>query len=874
MVAFSTLSLGLAFAGAVQAQPTLPTLPPPNATPPVAIPATPPIATPPSTAATAPVSVPAPATSTATLDRAAVAAVADPNAISINIDGRNVFSDPPPLLQKGRTFVPLRGVLENLGAKVDYIAAEKRVNIARGPQNVQLFLGTTRAVLDGRDVEVEKPLLINGRAFVPLRAVSELFGLKVAWLAPTRTVAIYTGAPTAKPLNARAELKAAGPFGLTIDFTQYPVEQIPSLLDSAKAAGVGLVKFRFDWGTLEPTKGAEFDWTLYDTVLREARARGLRVVGILGDTAPWASVSSSTFGGDQRQSPPRPDALDSWTNYVRRTIGRYGNDVLAWQVWENPNSANFRSVDKNYRKLARLAIDEARKENPNLIIYINDPGGVDLDTIRGYNANGLTSVADGIGIYPNSLYQALAPAPAEAFLRPYARLTTALTLPDGKTRDYWVGGVSRPVALPFPDAKPTDDGKRALEIFTPVAQADYLVKAMTLGLAAGSDKVFYDQLRDVPDARMNATLESRPPLVATADPAVTQVPTDPTTLAMTPQIATATSARVSAPREGVVQDNGLQRADGTPRPGFAALANLTANLKDKPYLGNLSFNNDLVALLFDNTQNGVLVAWSPKGEATLALNSSGATVDLPGGQFVATRPDSLVTDAVGNIVSPPDGVIKIGERPIFITNVASKTAEAAIKRPLGAALQLQNPTPYADATTVQTQLSPDGVEDGIFWRKYASFGSVADAFVTRDGRKGLTTQPQRDIFDLKSQKPFIYLDIADDFLYDAPGVPVTLSVEVYGAPLSDPTKALGFRVEYNSSSGNRSLPWQPLVPGSGWQTFQILLPDAQFANAGGYDILFNVGASATGVTFGNISLTRGTPATAATPAIAAPIVAP
>ena len=220
--------------------------------------------------------------------------------------------------------------------------------------------------------------------------------------------------------------------------------------------------------------------------------------------------------------------------------------------------------------------------------------------------------------------------------------------------------------------------------------------------------------------------------------------------------------------------------------------------------------------------------------------------------------------------------------PIFITNVAAQTAQSATTRPPGAALQLQNPTPYENAATVQTQLSPDGVEDGLYWRKYASFGSVADAFFTREGRKGLTTQPQRDIFDLKSQKPFVYLDVADDFLYDAPGVPVTLSVEVYAAQLADPNRALGFRVEYNSSSGNRSLPWQPLVPGSGWQTFQILLPDAQFANAGGYDILFNVGASATGVTFGNISLTRGAPATATatapatttTPAIAAPIVAP
>ena len=583
---------------------------------------------------------------------------------------------------------------------------------------------------------------------------------------------------------------------------------------------------------------------------------------MLGDTAPWASVSTSTYGSDQRQSPPRPDAYEAWKNYVRRTVGRYGNDVLAWQVWENPNSANFRSVDRVYRTLARAAIDEARATRPDVIVYAVDPGGVDLDTIRGYNSNGLTAAADGIAIYPTSLYQALAPAEPEAFLRPYARVTTDLKLPDAKTRDYWVGGISRPVALAFPNAKPTADGKRALEIFTPIAQADYLVKAMVLGIAAGSDKVFYDELRDVPDARMNATLQSNPPMVATAPPAATLDPNATATAAM------AMTAKVTAPKEGVVQDSGLQRADGVARPGFAALRNLTANLTDKPYKGNLSFDSNLIALVFDNAKSGVLVAWSPSGEGTLALNSSGAVVDLPGAQFVETRPDSLVTDSVGNVISPPDGVLKLGARPIFITNIGAKTAADATLRPPSAGLRLQDPMPYQNVQSVSAELAPDGLESGIFWRKYASFGSVADTFVARDGRQGLTTQPQYDIFDLKSQKPFIYLDVADDFIYDAPGVPATLSVEVYAAPMADPNKALGFRVEYNSSKGNRSLPWQPLVPGSGWQKFDIALPDAQFANSGGYDILFNVGASATGVTFGKVALTRGLTTTRANAATA------
>ena len=611
----SSLSLCLAVAGTAHAQPTLPNLPPPPQT-----------------------------TTTVALDRTAPNSL-DPNAIGINIDGRNVISDPPPLLQNGRTFVPLRGVLENLGARVNYIAAERRVDIARDGQNVALFLGTTRATVDGRAVEVEKPLLVNGRTFVPLRAVAELFGLRVAWLAPTRTVAIYTGAPIARAADHRAELREAGPLGVTIDFAAHPPSEVPVLLDAAKNAGASLVKFRFDWGTLEPTKDAAYQWPIYDTIVREARARDLKIVGILGDTAPWASVSSSNFGADKRQSPPREAELPSWSNYVRRVVGRYGRDVSAWQVWENPNSVNFRSVSRNYRKLANLALSAARGADARAIVFLADPGGVDLDALRGYGENGLNP--DGLAIYPVAQFQPNALAAPEAFLRPYAQLRQS----PGQTRarDYWVGGLSYPVALPFPGATVSAEGQASLRLFTPLAQADYLVKSMTLALATGSDKVFWNQLRDIGDARMAASLgetnptQPAPPAAIVVTPATSveaapnvepvndQTPvTDPATPApgadpMTNPVGTApfspvaaapdsaglvtgsaslAAPGVSAPREGVVLDDGLQRADGTPRPAYAAFRNLAQTVGRKPYRGHLSFNSNLVALLFDDGQNG------------------------------------------------------------------------------------------------------------------------------------------------------------------------------------------------------------------------------------------------------------------------------
>ena len=864
-IPFSALSLSLALAGATgavgataQAQATMPTLPPaPND-------------------ATATTVVTTTTTTTLTAPQAL-----DPNALLINIDGRVVTSDPAPLLQKGRTFVPLRGVLENLGARVNYVAAEKRVDIARGAQNVTLFLGTTRATVDGKTVEVEKPLLVNGRAFVPLRAVSELFGLRVAWLPATRTVAIYTGAAIMQASNHRSELAAAGPFGVAIDFTQFPVSDIPALLDSAKSAGAGLIKFRFDWGTLEPTKGAAFEWNLFDALVRGARQRDLRVIGILGDTAPWASVATSDYGNDKRQSPPRDAELPSWSNYVTRVVGRYAGDVQAWQVWENPDSVNFRSVERKYRALASLAAKAAHGADASALVYAAEPGGVDLDTVRGYNQNGLTAAVDGITVFPISRFQPYALAAPETFLKPYARLQTTLQVP-GKTRDYWVGGLGYPVALAYPGAAPNDEGQSALKLFTPLAQADYLVKSTVLSLAAGSDKVFWGQLRDLPTPAMLAALRVNPPAFANAAAASAVAVVAPGTPPNQtdapagaganvdanvdgPGIATVTSAlaaKVSPPREGVVQDEGLQRADGTPRPSFAAYQILTRALRAKPYRGNLSFNSDLVALLFDDRKSGVLVAWSPSGEATLVLNSSGAKVDLPGAQFVGTLPTSTVTDALGNIVAPPDGVLKVGTRPIYISNVDAPTSAAAIANVRAGGLLLQDPAPYENAASVRADLTPGGAEAGIAWRKYANFGSAATNFSTRDGRQGLSTQPQRDIFDLKSQKPFIYFDADDSFLYDSPGVPLTLKVEVYAPPLSDPNKALGFRVEYNSASGNKSTAWQPLVPSSGWQTVEVALPNAQFAGAGGYDFLINVGASAAELTFASVELARGTGAAA------------
>jgi len=737
--------------------------------------------------------------------------------ISVNIDGRVSNPDPAPLLDRGAVFVPLRGVLEQLGAKVEYSPAQKRIDITQNGKKYLLRPGVEGATVEAEVVPLAPSQVVQGRAFVPLRSLAELFGYRVAWLASQRTVAIYTK-DSLLPVNVnhRAELRAAGSFGVEIDFGGKTPEQIAALLDVAKSSGVGLIKTRFDWATLQPTRESPFLWTQYDTIVREARTRGLRVVGILGDSTQWASIAISTDPDDWRHSPPKDREIPAWANYVKRVVGRYKADVQAWQIWENPSAQNFRSVSRSYRKLARAAVDAARLSDPNAIVHAAEPGGVELDFIADLAANGLTPSLDGVQLYPVSQWQPGVPNAPENFVLPLATLRDKLQLNDGKTRDYWIGGVAFPAMESGGSAMTSKEQQALLNTYSVTAQADYLVQMFSLALAGGSEKVFWSSLQDEPQS--------------------------------------GTSAAAAA-------GNGLLRADGTPRPALSALQQISKNLGAKPYAGHLALDQSAVALLFDDKKSGTLVAWAPGGNALMALSSVAMPASAEGTISVATRPDSLVTDATGAVVGSPDGVLQLSNRPIFITNVALETATAASARGVEKTFRLAPSGPaFAGRDEVSATFGPSGGEDGLFWRPFANFGGMAREYGKSGGQTGLTTQSQRDIFDLKSARPFIYLDVADDFLYFAGGVPVTITVTV-----RRPSKSVSsivnstssFRVEYDSPTGYKSTPLQVVEEGEGWATYSFAVPDATFANAEGYDLLINTGGSKRDLLFGSISLKRG-----------------
>lgn len=111
-----------------------------------------------------------------------------------------VFTGQPPVEQGGRVLVPLRAVLERLGAFVRYDATTSTVTAIREATNITLPVGSRHALVGDREVLLDVPAFIaNGSVLVPLRFMSEALGARVSWDEATRTVGIETAATTATP---------------------------------------------------------------------------------------------------------------------------------------------------------------------------------------------------------------------------------------------------------------------------------------------------------------------------------------------------------------------------------------------------------------------------------------------------------------------------------------------------------------------------------------------------------------------------------------------------------------------------------------------------------------------------------------------------
>ena len=117
--------------------------------------------------------------------------------IKSEIDGvaNETTLDVAPFIKNSNTMIPLRGLLEAMGASIEWNGDNQSIKITKESitidmqiRNILVYVTNVKGTV--RYSFRTAPIIKDGRTFIPLRFISENLGYEVAWDGDTRTITI------------------------------------------------------------------------------------------------------------------------------------------------------------------------------------------------------------------------------------------------------------------------------------------------------------------------------------------------------------------------------------------------------------------------------------------------------------------------------------------------------------------------------------------------------------------------------------------------------------------------------------------------------------------------------------------------------------
>lgn len=108
-----------------------------------------------------------------------------------SVFGEEVENDVAPIIRNDRTMLPIRFIAEALGADVEWDNDTRTVTVSADDIEIVITIDSDTAVVNGESVKLDSPAFIeNDRTYLPIRFISENLGAKVEWNEETKTVTI------------------------------------------------------------------------------------------------------------------------------------------------------------------------------------------------------------------------------------------------------------------------------------------------------------------------------------------------------------------------------------------------------------------------------------------------------------------------------------------------------------------------------------------------------------------------------------------------------------------------------------------------------------------------------------------------------------
>ncbi|MBE7015604.1 MAG: hypothetical protein E7417_02135, partial [Ruminococcaceae bacterium] len=105
--------------------------------------------------------------------------------------GEIMSNDVAPKIVNDRTMLPIRFIAEALGAEVKWNADTRKVTIVKDDIEIIITIDSDKAIVNNTVISLDSPAFIESdRTYLPLRFVSENLGAKVEWKADRQQVVI------------------------------------------------------------------------------------------------------------------------------------------------------------------------------------------------------------------------------------------------------------------------------------------------------------------------------------------------------------------------------------------------------------------------------------------------------------------------------------------------------------------------------------------------------------------------------------------------------------------------------------------------------------------------------------------------------------
>jgi polysaccharide biosynthesis protein PslG len=218
------------------------------------------------------------------------------------------------------------------------------------------------------------------------------------------------GGPARADAEAPSGIPASARFGVSTGGGLLHARDLGRRLDDLDRLGVTWLRLPVDWATIQAGGSRTYRWGLHDRVLREARRRGIRVVGVLLYTPRWAQPTS--LAPNFLNAPARPADLAVFAGRVARRYRAIG--VHHWEIWNEPNHESWwlpRADAGGYTRALRAASRAIRRADPRAVVisgglapwHLEDgPNQRPADFLQSMYRHGAKPWMDAVGVHPYS----------------------------------------------------------------------------------------------------------------------------------------------------------------------------------------------------------------------------------------------------------------------------------------------------------------------------------------------------------------------------------------------------------------------------------------------------------------------------------------